>query len=97
MVNLPDGRIMLIGGDLNDGSIGTKEVFIYDPVREYFSTGPSTQDQRWNPACAVFMSPAHGNRPVVAAISGSRVSSVEIFDYTVASDWTFSKFLFFNW
>ena len=97
MVTMHDGRIILIGGDLNDGEDGTRDVFIYDPVTEKFTTGPSTKENRWVSACVLFRSPAHGNRPVVAAISGSRVSSAEIFDYTVATDWTFSKFLFFNW
>ncbi len=84
---------MLIGGDYNDGVEGTKDVFIYDPAAKNFSSGPSTNDQRWVTSCVLFRSPAHGNRPVVAAISGSGVSTAEIYDYTVASNWTFSKLL----
>ena len=92
MVTLENGHIMFIGGDLNDGEIAVRDVVTYDPSTGEFKQGPSTIKNRWASGCALFRSPAHGNRPVVISAGGAYVSgTVELLDYTIASEWQLSK------
>ena len=92
MVTLENGHIMFIGGDLNDGEIAVRDVVTYDPSTGEFKQGPSTIKNRWGSGCALFRSPAHGNRPVVISAGGSWVSgTVELLDYTISSEWQLSK------
>ena len=92
MVTLENGHIMFIGGDYNDGEIAVRDVVTYDPSTGEFKQGPSTIKNRWGSGCALFRSPAHGNRPVVISAGGSWVSgTVELLDYTIASEWQLSK------
>ena len=92
MVTLENGHIMFIGGEYNDGEIAVRDVVTYDPSTGNFKQGPSTIKNRWGSGCALFRSPAHGGRPVVISAGGSYVSgTVELLDYTIASDWQLSK------
>jgi len=82
MVTLHNQNIMLIKYD------GTVEV--YNPVKKDFTSGPSTSKRKefvmgMGTACALFRSPAHGNRPVVLRVDG--VGKIALLDYTTASEW----------
>ena len=91
MVTLENGHIMFIGGDLNDGNTAVRDVVTYDPSTGDFKQGPSTIKNRWTSGCALFKSPAHGGRPVVITAGGSGPGTVELLDYTIASEWQLSK------
>merc|ERR1712106_166393 len=76
---MENGKVMLINDD--------GQVLIYDASTESFSNGPSTfNDENGIPACALFRSPAHGNRAVIVRVHG-RGKKAEVFDFTKASEW----------
>jgi len=77
-VQMENGKIMLINKD--------GKVLIYDASTESFSDGPSTRSSGGLTACALFRSPAHGNRAVVVRVHG-RGKKAEVFDFTKASEW----------
>ena len=97
MVDLLDGRIMLIGGD------STNEVWFYYPANRSFVRGPSLKLVRRFHTCAVFQSRIHQLRycVLVAGISGEDlqgdwVPRVEVLDFsTPSSVWTESEYDFF--
>jgi hypothetical protein len=78
MVTLANQNIMIINWN--------GRVVVYNPVNETFSDGPSTSSRSVRPACALFRSPAHGNRQVVLRVDGDG-QKAELFDYTTASEW----------
>ena len=76
MVNLQDGRVMVLGGSNNQ-----KEVLIYDPLSNQFITAPSMNDNRMyaQSACTIFESPLYDYRPTIF-IGG--YYTAEVYDYT---------------
>ena len=91
MVNLKDGRIMIIGGYPT-----YKDVLIYHLSNKSFAQGPSLQVDRVSHACTLFRSPMHGNREVVLVGCGYReggTRSVEVLDFKKpGAVWEQSKF-----
>ena len=87
MVNLPDGRILIIGAE-SPYSL-TKSVLFFDPVDNTFTTGPSLLFDKAGVACALFHSPLHGKRPVVLVAR----QTAEVYDYTQTNaTWIQSKY-----
>ena len=86
MVNLPDGRILIIGAE-NPSSL-RKNVLFFDPVDDSFTPGPSLLFDSAHAACTLFYSPLHGNRPVVFVAK----QTAEIYDYTKTNAWEQSKY-----
>ena len=92
MVNLNDGRVMIIGGHPT-----LYTVTVYHHSNNSFDRAPYLQYGRYNHACAVFNSPLHGNRPVVlvtgGASTGNRGYKTEVLDYTNPSaEWEESEY-----
>ena len=88
MVNLPDGRIMILGGSWTH----EKEVLIFDPNTNTFSNGTSMLFERVGAGCVVFKSSIHDNRDVVLIVGGGGENTAEVYDYTTAgSVWEESK------
>ena len=86
MVNLPDGRILIIGAE-SPRSL-SKNVLFFDPVDNSFTPGPSMLFDRKHAGCTLFYSPLHGNRPVVFVAK----QTAEIYDYTKTNAWEQSKY-----
>ena len=86
MVNLPDGRILIIGAE--SPSSLYKNVLFFDPVTKSFTTGPSLLFDRAHAGCTLFYSPLHGNRPVVFVAK----QTAEIYDYEQTNAWEQSKY-----
>ena len=76
MVNLQDGRVMVLGGSNNQ-----KEVLIYDPLSNQFITAPSLVNRRMyvSSGCTIFNSPLYDYRPTI--LIGS-YQTAEVYDYT---------------
>ena len=99
MVDLLDGRVMILGGNTEkNGSGGQQsemrnEVLIYDSINQLFTSAPSLMTGRpHHPACALFYSEKHDNRPVVMIVGGSSPGSYEFLDFTNPSaKWELSK------
>ena len=87
MVNLPDGRILIIGAE-SPRSL-SKNVLFFDPVDNSFTPGPSMLFDRKHAGCTLFYSPLHGNRPVVFVAK----QTAEIYDYTKTNAWEQSKYI----
>ena len=87
MVNLPDGRILIIGAE--SPSSLSKNVLFFDPVDNSFTPGPSVLFDSAHAACTLFYSPLHGNRPVVFVAK----QTAEIYDYTKTNAWEQSKYI----
>lgn len=64
-----------------------RNVYIFDPEEDTFTSGPSLIYDRFHSACTIFNSPQHNNRPVVLAAGGNSQPSAEVYDYTNASQW----------
>ena len=58
MVNLLDGKIMILGGD----QLTRKGVLIFDPTSITYTNGPSLLYERVGSACTLIFSPMHENR-----------------------------------
>ena len=80
MVDLRDGRYMIIGGNPT-----RKEVLIYHQSNMSFARGPSLLVGRYFHACAVINSPLYGIRVMVAGGWGPEIRSVEILDFSSTS------------
>ena len=85
MVNLEDGRIMIIGGRPT-----YKDVLIYHQSSGSFEHTARLSVGRTLPACTQFHSPMHGMRPVIivaGGVYGGRpfVHSAEVLDFTRSS------------
>ena len=91
LVNLHDGRIMILGGHLLSYH---KNVSIYDSKNNTFTPGPSLIYDRSHAGCTLFLSPLHNNRPVVLIAGGYDQSTAEVFDYTNGNTWEESKYIF---
>ena len=89
MVTLDNGNIMILGGY---PSSNYKNVLIFNPKDNTFTTGPSLLYNRFEFGCVLFMSPMHNNRPVVLAAGGT--NTAEILDYTHANAWEQSKHIY---
>ena len=76
MLNLLDGRIMVLGGSGNQ-----KEVLIYDPLSNQFIIAPSMNNNRMYviSACTIFESPLYDYRPTIFIASDY---TAEVYDYT---------------
>ena len=70
LVNLHDGRIMILGSYIQTPLDYTKDVKIFDPSNESFQTEPSLIYPRRDSACALIYSDLHDKRPVVLAAGG---------------------------
>ena len=91
VVNLNDGRVMILGG--NDGvSYFLRKVLIFNSTSGTFSDAPDMLYTRVSHGCASFNSPLHNHREVVLAAGGSHQDSVELLDYqNEGSNWQESK------
>jgi len=88
VVDLKDGRYMVIGGDTgNLGNTKLKEVFIYNPSNSSFAIAPSLSIGRAWHACALFYSPLNNYRPTIIVLGGGSwvERSVETLDFTISS------------
>ena len=84
MVTLHNGKVMILGSE--SPSSLRKNVLIYDPESDTYTTGPSLSYDRRHSACTIFNSALHDGRPVVLAAAGPD-NSAEVFDYTKANQW----------
>ena len=91
MVTLHDNRVMILGSNEKWNEMDEKNVIIYDPHINSFTTAPSLLYNRNGAACALIISPLHGNRPVVLAAGGLNTNTAEILDYTFANEWEPSR------
>jgi len=83
VVDLKDGRYMMIGGDTNYGRL--KEVHIYYPRNGSFIMAPSLSMGRSFHACALFNSPLHEYRPTILVAGdsiGKGMMEMEMLDFT---------------
>ena len=84
------GKVMIIGGNIHifeenkyySMSSNFKNVLIFDPKDNSFTTGPSLLFGRSNGGCTTFLSPMHDNRSVVLSVGGLLQSTAELLDYT---------------
>lgn len=83
MVTLHDDKVMILGGY---PSSNYRNVLIFDPKDNSFTTGPSLRSNKIYGGCAQFLSAKHNNRPVVLA-AGGNTRRAEILDYTNANAW----------
>ena len=92
MVDLLDGRIMLIGG--YGGRLNSNEVLFYHPSNRSFVRGPSLKKGRRYHACTVFQSHRHQLRYIVLVAGGyDNLRSVEVLDFSTPSAvWNESEF-----
>ena len=86
MVTLHDGKVLILGANPNSPSL-YKNVIIFDPAQNTFTTGPSLSYNRDNAACTLFNSSLHDNRPVVLAAGGWGQATAEVYDYTNDNAW----------
>ena len=86
MVTLHDGKVLILGANPNSPSL-YKNVIIFDPAQNTFTTGPSLSYNRDNAACTLFYSNLHDNRPVVLAAGGWGQATAEVYDYTNDNAW----------
>jgi len=84
VVDLQDGRYMVIGGDQGStGNMKLKEVFIYNTSDGSFSAAPSLSIARSFHACAMFNSPLYEYRPTIVVAGGENTErTVEMLDFT---------------
>ena len=96
MVDLKDGRVMIIGGTPT-----FKEVLIYHQSNRSFVHAANLSNGRSSFACALFNSAMHGFRPVILVAGGAyasvyAVNSVEVLDFTKTPTlWQHSEFFLF--
>ena len=87
-VTLHNGKVLILG-DYHHKN--TRNVLIFDPSNNTFTTGPSLLfDRKWS-GCALFNSALHAGRPVVLAAGGKLEGTAEVYDYTNADTWEQSK------
>ena len=84
VVDLKDGRYMVIGGDQGAaGDILLREVHIYHPSNSSFTMAPSLSIGRTGHACALVYSPLNNFRPTIIVAGGEDGErSVESLDFT---------------
>ena len=93
MVDLEDGRAIILGGDQNEN-----DVLIYRSSDNSFESGPPLLFGRRFPACTLFRSPLHEGRQVVLVVGGKSDGEVsaEVLDFTnTSSKWIQSKWLIY--
>ena len=84
MVDLHDGRFMIIGG--SNRKREEKTVLMYHASNSSFTSGPSLRTARWYAACTLFQSSKHNQRWVVLAVGGERNpegATSEVLDFTI--------------
>ena len=88
-------KVMIISGVL---PFTRKSAIIFNPDTNSFNTSvPSLLYERQFFGCAVFKSPAHSLRHVVAVIGGNFQKPAEVCDFTQPnSKWTESKISFIS-
>ena len=87
LINLLDGRYLVAGGGRlgSDALDSHTDVWIYDSRNGSFMNGPPIIRGTMNPACTLFYSPLHDNRPVAMVIieTNDQVPiHVEVLDFT---------------
>ena len=95
MVDLEDGRAIILGGDQNEN-----DVLIYRSSDNSFESGPPLLFGRRFPACTLFRSPLHEGRQVVLVVGGKSDGEVsaEVLDFTnTSSKWMQSKWLIYQY
>ena len=91
MVTLHDSKVIIIGA--NYPSSLYKNVLVFDPADNSYTTRPSMSYERRNSACTLFHSDLHNGRPVVLAAGGWKQATAEVYDYTYANQWQTSMHL----
>ena len=100
MVVLESGKVMLIGGHVESGSLDdNRSVMTFDPDSNKFNESiPPLIYPALRAGCAVFKSAEHGNRSVVLSVGGTSHTgskpngNAEVYDYTQPNArWTKSK------
>ena len=92
MVELNNGSIMIMGAKTYHN-----KTFLFDPNTKEFVQFHDMLKEREFAGCALFNSPKHGDRPVVAIGGGETPeaplkSTIEVLDYTIeGSTWELSK------
>jgi len=81
-VNLPNGKIVIMGGRTSQNDPESKDVLIYDPSTSNYTSGPQMIYGHEMFACVHFYSDKHGGRPVILSAGGISLSKAEIYDYT---------------
>ena len=94
MVDLRDGRVILIGGYPT-----YKEAFFYHLSNRSSTRAPYLNEDRWDHACTLFQSVKHNNRSILLVAggfkSGYKLTSVQILDFTVpGAIWQTSEIVF---
>ena len=85
MVTLHDSKVIIIGAE--SPSSLRKNVLVFDPADNSYTTGPSMKYERVYSACTLFHSQLHNGRPVVLAAGGSWQATAEVYDYTNSNQW----------
>ena len=89
-VNLPNGKVVIMGGRTSQSDNNNKDVLIYDPSTSTYTSGKDMTSDHEMFACVHFYSDKHQGRTVILAAGGSSSSKVEIYDY-VNGHWEESK------
>ena len=84
MVTLHDSKVIIIGANYPTSLY--KNVLVFDPADNSYTTRPSMSYERRNSACTLFHSDLHNGRPVVLAAGGSGQATAEVYDYTTNSN-----------
>ena len=85
MVTLHDGKVMILGAE-SPYSL-TKNVVVFDPADNSYTTGPSMSYPRNQGACTLFKSNLHDGRPVVLSAGGLSQATAQVYDYTNSNHW----------
>ena len=91
MVELKNGSVMVMG--VKFGSNQGQKTFLFNSNTKELIQFHDMLKERYNAGCALFNSPKHGDRSVVAIGGGEYgKSTIEILDYTKdGSTWEISK------
>ena len=84
MVTLHDSKVIIIGANYPTSLY--KNVLVFDPADNSYTTRPSMSYERRNSACTLFHSDLHNGRPVVLAAGGIGQTTAEVYDYTTNSN-----------
>jgi hypothetical protein len=70
LVSLNETTVLLIGGRLANGTMGSKATFYYNNDQQTWTEGPSLITGRNEHSCAQFKSPQHGHTDTVIVTGG---------------------------
>lgn len=85
MVTLHDSKVIIIGAWASSSLF--KNVLVFDPAENSYTTGPSMNSERRLSACTLFHSDLHNGRPVVLSAGGYKQATAELYDYTYSTQW----------